>query len=352
MAWLRKLLGMTAKNAEAIDTPFPLDVPNIAATPDGDGTEARHVTIKRYGDHIVGVPQIDFMGQCDISPNGRFTLLWSDRSYLNDDLVGGRYVLVDGDEVVINAAMARPQDGKVTDNGVFILNDWGGSEDLAGTFHAFAADGRPLVTRSFAANLLNNGLSPDGRLAVSQTCNAPNSPDSSVLCVFDLVAGEEIGCWSPQSGWAGGYEFPAGGERIRMLRRDREPIDYSLKGDFIDQRKWFAEEVRLGTLNVIKEALRAGEEITGLTLEELRQGAGVAIADEDTRFRAGAFRLLGEIEEQAGDPAAALAAYREALEINPKVGVAKRAAALTKSVDSRPQSQSMQTSRGDPHLCR
>src|SRR3546814_4600282 len=83
--------------------------------------------------------------------------------------------------------MERPNDGKVADDGTFILNDWGSRDALAGTFMAFARDGRPILKRDYAANRLNNGLSPDGGLAVCQTANAPGSPDSSLLTVFDLT---------------------------------------------------------------------------------------------------------------------------------------------------------------------
>jgi hypothetical protein len=302
--------------------------PQSAETPPGPV----RVTIRSHGGRIASVPQIDFMGQYATSPSGRFTLLWSDRMMINGELRGGRYVLIDDGRVVLDRAMDRPQDGKVADRGVFVLNDWGSSEDLSGRFHAFTPDGRELIARAFAANLLNNGLAPAGHLAVCQTCNAPGSPDNSVLCVFDLVAGREIACWTPQSGWADGYEFPASGDRVRMLRRDREPVDYSLEGEFLDRRKWFADEIARGTYYVIRDALKAGEAVTGLTLAQLRDGANVAIGDADERFKAENLRLLGEIEEKAGDARAALFAYREALAINPKVGVAKRAAALAKTL--------------------
>jgi hypothetical protein len=319
MTWLRKLLG--------IDAATPTTKVSVPVKPQRD-----RLTVERYGGHIVSVREIDFTGQCAQSPNGRFTLLWRDRYILNDVLQGGRYVLLDNRRLVLDEAMARPQDGKVANDGVFILNDWGSSEELAGTFHAFAPDGREILSRHFTANLLNNGLSDDGRLAVSQTCNAPGSSDSSILCVFDLVAGQEVASWSPQSGWADAYEFPAGGDRVRMLRRDRAPIDYSLQGDFIDRRKWYRGEVARGTYYVIRDALKEGEAVTGLNFDDLRRGANTAIDNPDDRFKADSLRLLGEIEEQAGDDRAALTAYRQALAINPKTGVAKRAAALARTL--------------------
>jgi hypothetical protein len=95
--------------------------------------------------------------------------------------------------------LASP-DGKVEDNGVFILSDWGSIETLNGTFAAFCPDGKPILSRKLKANLFNNGLSPDGRWAVCQTANAP-SDDSGRL--FPVRSGS----WE-------GNEFVAGGVRL------------------------------------------------------------------------------------------------------------------------------------------
>jgi len=320
MSWLRRFLG-----AEPAEPAPPSAQRPIDAAP-------ARVKMAAHGRRIVSIPELDFVGERATSANGRFTLLWRDRHWANDDLVGGRYLLIDGDIVVVDGEMERPQDGKVGDDGTFILNDWGDNQTLSGTFRAFRKDGNEIVSRVYSANLLNNGLSRDGRLAVCQTCNAPGSPDSSILCVFDLERGAEAASWVPESGWARGYEFPEGGERVRMLRGDRPSLDYSLTGEFLDRRHWLEDEVRRGTLYVIRKALAEGETATGLTAEDLRAGAREALADGDERFVADAWRLLGEIEESAGDAAAALKAFDRALAVNPKVGVAKRAAALRKAM--------------------
>ena len=278
------------------------------------------------------VPELDLVGQRSVSPNGRYTLIWQDRGWTGDSSdPRGRYLLLDGGSLVADARMGRPQDGKVADNGTFILNDWGDSQQLSGTFHAFRGDGSSIISHSYSANLLNNGLAPDGRLAVCQTCNAPGSADGSILTVFNLEAGTIVAAWTAESGWANDYEFP-GSERVRMLRGDRPPLDYCLYGEFVDRRLWLRDEVARGTLHVIRKALAEGETTTGLSLDDLRVGVRrvAATVEGDARSRADAWRLAGEIEEMAGDEAAALKAYERALALDPKVGVAKRAATLRK----------------------
>lgn len=334
MSWLRRLLGPEqavppAAPAAAAEATGALDrIPQRGAAP-----SATRVTKETYGEPIVTIPELDLVGRCATSPNERYSLVWQDSGWsFGQDGPRGRYLLVDGDTLVVDARMERPQDGKVADNGTFILNDWGLAAELAGKFHAFRSDGSEIVSRAYTANLLNNGLSEGGRLAVCQTCIAPGSPDSSVLTVFDLVEGAVIATWTAESGWANAYEFPPGGDRIRMVRRDRVPLAYSLAGEFIDRRAWLKDETARGTLYVIRKALAEGEAATSLSLDALRAGVESAIAEGDERFVADAWRLLGEIEEAAGDPAAALAPYDRALTANPKVSVAKRAAALRKAL--------------------
>lgn len=318
MSWLKRLLGAQTEQPAAVAP---------AAAPESPP----RVNIAAHGRRIVSIPELDMVGQRATSANGRFTLVWRDRYWMDCVPVEGRYLLIDGDSVAVDGNMERPQDGKVADNGTFILNDWGDSQQLSGTIHAFRCDGSPILSRSYAANLLNNGLARDGRLAACQTCNAPKPQDSSILTILDLTAGAEVARWTAESGWAQGYEFPAGGDRIRMLRGDRPALDYSLTGEFIDRRLWLEDEVRRGTLHVIRKALAEGKAATGLSFEDLRAGARRALADGDARFEAEAWRLLGEIEESAGNAGAALEAYERALAVNPKVGVAKRAAVLRKA---------------------
>lgn len=79
-------------------------------------------------------------------------------------------------------------------------------------------------------------------MAACQTCNAPDSPDSSVLAVFDLRASREIAAWVPESGWASAYSFPAGNASICLLYRDGEAFDFGLDGHFIDREQWISAQ--------------------------------------------------------------------------------------------------------------
>lgn len=69
----------------------------------------------------------------------------------------GRYLLIDDDRLVVDARMQRPQDGKVADDGTFILNDWGDSDALSGTFYAFRSD-RPALDYSLEDKFIDRRL--------------------------------------------------------------------------------------------------------------------------------------------------------------------------------------------------
>jgi hypothetical protein len=121
-----------------------------------------------------------------------------------------------------------------------------------------------------------------------------------------------------------------------MLRGDRIPLDYALGGEFLDRMAWLKDEVSSGNLHVIRIALEEGMQESGLLPEDLRRGVLATLASDDRRFDADAWRLIGEIEESAGEARAALAAYDKALAINAKVGVAKRATSLRKALGGSP----------------
>ena len=140
----------------------------------------------------------------------------------------------------------RPNDGKVAENGRFILNDCSNSGELSGTFYAFEPDGTDILTRTFSANLNNNGLAPGGGMAVCQTCNAPNSPDSSILAVFDLETARELYAWHPRSGWSSSYALPAGGKEIALSYSRGGTYHYELEGAFLEEARWTSEQLPEG----------------------------------------------------------------------------------------------------------
>ncbi len=130
---------------------------------------------------LVEIRQLDFFGPFSRSTNGRYLLAWSDHD--------GLYILLEGNKVIAKGKMQGPNDGKVSNTGNCIFNDWSGSDEkLSGTFYAFAASGEILIRKDFRANLDTNGLSDDGRFAFCSTCRSDCKADSNKTFIFDLEA--------------------------------------------------------------------------------------------------------------------------------------------------------------------
>ncbi len=84
---------------------------------------------------MLAIPALDFFGVYRRSPNGRFNVAWRDGHGERGgarDAVEGHYVLIDGDQIAAQGRIQRPNDGKIADNGNFILNDWRFTAELWG----------------------------------------------------------------------------------------------------------------------------------------------------------------------------------------------------------------------------
>lgn len=272
-------------------------------------------------DTFLRIDRIDFLGAFSRSPNGRFTLAWAD----NNDPATGQYLLIDGTNIVVSGKMERPNDGKVCNAGVFVLNDWRFGNKCDGVFTAFQSSGDVILREAYRANLFNNGLSEDGRFAVCQTLNSDHEPHAGRLFVFDLDARRRLASFSPVTGWANAYRFDPVDRVLHLINRDGQSYRYSFDGLFVDEAKWLEAAtgyVLLGLAENQLEEMDSSElasnysEVLGL-LQRAERTA------EDDEVRAKAHRRMGEIYHRCDDVAKALEHLQEAIRLNPKVG-AKR----------------------------
>lgn len=269
------------------------------------------------------------------SPNGRYVLVWSDAD--PDGSQGGqrdrglgRYVLLEDGQIIVEGRLERPNDGKVANNGVFLLNDWMFGQNLNGRICAFAPDGRALIDQAVEANLFNNGLSPDGAYAAAQTANAPNE-DGNQLFVFDLINGTLMTRFSPEIGWADLYKFDPRAKAIRLRQRDGGEFAFGFDGTFIDREAWIDHGLAAGKLMVLETLRReAGGKVDAALARRWTDGLNRAMADPDLHpsYRARLLRYRAEGHEAEGDAIAALADYEAAVQADPKLGVRRRIAQL------------------------
>jgi len=298
---------------------------------------AGQLKIEEYGHNLVSIDALDFIGHQAVSPNRRYRLIWADRTpdgsrggYRSEG--HGSWSLLLDDQIVTGGNLERTQEGCVADNGTVILHDWMFGEGLKGRFVAFAPDGTQLITQQFAANLMSNSLSPDGKFAICQTANAPGSADSCRYMLFDLAAGREMARWEVETGWAEHYEWDCEDRRVHLCMKDGERVGYDFTGTMVEREAWELRRIGAGDLNVIQSVLVATSANDHPLRSEIIVGLGVAARDGEVWQQARAHRLLGELHEQAGEIAQAVKAYDDALTIDPKVGVARRVEQLRKTL--------------------
>lgn len=307
--------------------------------------------IDEFSHGLVSITALDFIGHQAKSPNGRYRLIWADRS--PDGLRGGNretghgsWSLLRDDRIVTSGKLERPQEGKVTDNGIFILHDWMFGQGLHGRFVAYDPEGQRLVEQQFAANLMSNSLSPDGRYAICQTANAPGSSDSCRYFLFDLGASKEIARWEVETGWAERYDWDCDAGRVFICMKEGERVAYDFTGKMVDRKGWQLGRIAAGDLGVIKKVVTSQEALDDDMRDHLKTGLARAARDGEIWSQARAFRLLGELHESEGDPDEAIKAYDDALTIDPKVGVARRVEKLRKETgQNTPKSSAGKKSR-------
>lgn len=291
--------------------------------------------MKHYGHGLVRIPALDYFGPHAVSPNGAYHLLWLDRT--PDGSRGGhreeghgRWLLLDrAGAIVASGDLERPQDGHVAGNGNFILSDWLFGSGLSGRLAGFRHDGHKLFEREFSANLGKSALSPDGRLAICSTLNSPGSPDDCRHFLFDLEAGAEVASWPHETGLVEAYAFDMAKEQVALLLGDGECVAYGFDGQMIDRAAWQGRRIAAGDLGVIRLVLEAAAyKPDTRTRSEILGGLAVAGGSGEMWTRARALRLEGELREVSGEIDAAIAAYEQALTIDPQVGVSRRLAKL------------------------
>lgn len=305
-----------------------------------DSTKTNSTLRVSRTDAFLAVDSLGFFGPYATSENKRYTLTWSDAdpsgSHGGYRRSGeGRFILFENDQIILQGRMQRPNDGHVANTGTFILNDWGFGDGLKGTFFAMDKHGKVLVQKKFRANLYNNGISTEGKLAVCQTCNSENA-DSSLLSLFDLTSGQLLWSKHPESGWANSYGFDTTKQLLYLSYNEKGKFAYDFFGGFPDAEKWHTERLRHAQgaelLLIAREHFKSidiNKDTSGEVLSLLERALNTGL-DDYPNEKALAYRTIGEVFEKLGDTAKAVYNYERAIELNQKVGIKRRLDALKK----------------------
>lgn len=289
----------------------------------------------------------NFFGRAHHSPNKRWIAGCNDSDGVGRggyrERGNGRVILVDSqlDKVMHElTCFARPMDAAVSDAGTYIVHDSGFGSALQGDVIALDVEGHERHRRHYSANVLNVGLSKCGRYAAVQTCNAP-SDDGNLLEVLDFDRGCAVFSVRPTTGWADKYLFDVDAKghlkAIGVEHRDLGRFSYSASGEFQDTQTFQAARLDKGDYSTklmgARDLLKADP-----TQDNARKAlttANVALAEgakDMSDWGAIAHRIRGDAYEVLGQLPEALIAFDQALSLNPKVGVQKRAVALRKKL--------------------
>jgi tetratricopeptide (TPR) repeat protein len=295
---------------------------------------------------IVSIPSRNFFGEFSQSSNGIFLLAWRDRHYQVDEnnytsKVGGDYYLFENENLIVEGHLSRPNDGKISDNGTFILNDWDEAIAQCGTFLSFDKAGNLILARKFKANLLNNGLDDSGKYAVCQTCNAEFDNDSGRLVVFSLEDASEISNSIPESGWANSYEFEIQQSIVKLVYSTQSAFSYGVfaygfDGAFVDREIWCDAQLKRGMIVVARQMYEKNKCALDLELSDrLLNSIQIALNSNNTDAlsRSIALRLRGEIFESLGQIENALSAFKEAILLNSRIGLKRKILQIQKQLD-------------------
>jgi hypothetical protein len=283
-----------------------------------------------------------WFGSYSRSPNGRWIVSWRDTDptgIRGGHRAGGKgaYLLYDylDRKVVVKGHMERPNNGHVSDAGIFVLEDWHFGGELSGTFYAFNADGHTLLKKKLSANLLTNAVSPNGLFAACQTVNS-KTEDSCKLFLFDLKSGQQLFAATPSAGWTMDYTIDEARIEVVANIKGLGDFRYDQTGKFVHGEELEEATLRSGDYTAViplAERLLQNDlgparldQIVNAIQRARREGA-----DANSAWKALALKVTGMTCEALGDTTQAIAAYEQAIAINPKVGAKRRLSALRKT---------------------
>lgn len=314
-----------------------------AARPRADAFTEKAPTIE-LSKPFMTVDSIGYNGFYNLSKSKKWAISWRD----SDPAAGrgghresgfGEYVLADlvGNVVSVHGKMQRPNNGSVADNGSFSLEDWHFGSTLSGTFSVFDSVGIPIVTKELTANILDSGISRNGKLAYCATANS-KTEHSYKIFLFDLETAEELFCVTPRTGGIETYGFD---EDRKLLIADVKGVGkfrYDRNGNFVDAEN--LDKANLGSSDYSR-IIRAAEKILGesdLSEDRAREALEAVIrarslgADANLAWRPNALKVQGLAHEALGEQRDAIQIYEEAIALNPKIGVKRRLDALKKKI--------------------
>lgn len=285
-----------------------------------------------------------FFGQFHRSENGKYIIGWNDYDPASE--IGGYresgygcFMLIEENKIILKGQIQRPNDGKVANNGNFVIADWLFGGDLNGIFYTFNKEGKFIIQQKVNANILNTSISPSGNYAIFQTANNNEDGDGNKLFLFKLNPVKLFWKLSPPF-WATNYFFDEESNILKLEHDHQERYKFSFKGEFLDQEKYYTNRLKLATgyelLTITKEKyvdLQNQNATSEKYLEIIPLFQKVVKSNISDYTKAQAYRMMGEVYLNNKDKNAAIQSFENALTYNPNVGIKRLYEKLKKEND-------------------
>ena len=292
---------------------------------------------------LVTIRSIDFTGAISFSENLSFAVAYSDSCRTADgSLIGGARLSGEGDVLLLKRNLLmwrkkipRPIKACVSSTGMAAICDIGFGPELRSNILAFRDDGSTAVNETIEANLLSCAITASGDFALFNSAGSPNSQDSVKLFAYTLPSGEcsfRVDFFIQE---LTGAFFD--GNKLTVIAEGMK-YEYSPSGALLNkfetEMAWFNREISsqyfASAHRILNNCLR--DTIKDQERAQLRAAYDRLISsDAPSDVRAKAHRDLGEQLLAQGENVQALAAFREALSLNPRIGLKRRVAELERS---------------------
>ena len=281
-----------------------------------------------------------FCGPCNISTNNKYIIVWNDSSGNNggyrESGNGKIYIIKDGILIKTIISVQRPNSGKITDKGDFIIEDWLFDDRRAGIIYIFNVEGVVIFKQKVEANILNSSISEDSNYAIIQTAFNDESNDGNSLFFIHILEKQVLWKITNQYGLADKYLINSD-EKIIYTYQSEKIYRYDFDGNFLDIAKLEKDKEKNGNGYELFEI--AKKKINKLDEGEIPENVFSSIENLLTRAiqnnisdytKASAYRNLGELYYKISNNQKALEFFEKAISYNPKIGINRLIASLKK----------------------
>jgi tetratricopeptide (TPR) repeat protein len=295
-------------------------------------TQTATLDIRSESCLIISLGELRIFCEYTKSDNGQYTLAFCDGDPFKH--IGGHrqegkgfYFLIANNVFAVMGQIERPNDGKVANNGWFIINDWLFTDNPESVAYCFDNKGDIVIQKKLKANLLANAISKNGSFALFQTANSDNDYGNNLL-FYDLKTQQLLWKKKCDFAWPKKYSILEDERKINLHFTDIGTVSLDWEGNIIDRQEYQLKYVSsLSGNRLVYESigLLSGT-ITNQTLINLLE-KGVNDNNTSPNTKAVGYKFLGELFETE-NLQKAYAYFEKALECNPKIGLKRKLLAL------------------------